>query len=519
MESTFIIITSGVSLVFGGIGFFIRGYFLESKLKNATQEADKIIEEGKSQASIKQKELLFEAKEQSMKLQREAERKSDDLKRQGEDALRKVQRREEDFNRKENLLKRAESDLAEKNKRIDERKESLQHLEEKYENLIQDEIVKLETISNYTVDEAKEELKVKILNDVRRDVSAQVKKMEEEGKENVDKNAAKLISLAVQRVAADHIAESTISVVDLPSDDMKGRIIGREGRNIRALEVATGVDIIVDDTPEAVVLSSFDPIRRETARIALTRLIQDGRIHPGKIESIVEKAKKEVINMIREEGEKAAFECGVEDIHPDLIKLLGRLKFRTSYSQNVLLHSKECSLLCGIMAAELGQDVKLAKRAGLLHDIGKAVDHQTQGTHVQIGVDLAKKYNEHDVVVNGIASHHEDCEAKYIISTLVAASDTISASRPGARREMLENYTKRLTELEKIGNSFNGVDRTFAIQAGREVRVIVEPEKLDDANSGFLAKDIAEKIKKEMTYPGEIRVIVIRESRFQEVAN
>ncbi|MBF0273849.1 MAG: ribonuclease Y [Nitrospinae bacterium] len=519
MDSIGTIIIPVVSLLFGGIGFYIRGYFLESKLKNATNEAAKIIEASKSEAQVKYKEVLIEAKEESLKVIRDAERKGLELQKEGEEALRKVQRMEEEFSHKEKMLKRNEEELSEKSSRLDEHKESLKHLEEKYERLVHEEIEKLEKIANYTIEEAKGELKIQLLDDVRRDCSADVKKILAEAKENSEKEATKLISLAVQRVSADHIAESTISVVDLPSDDMKGRIIGREGRNIRALEQATGVDIIVDDTPGAVVLSSFDPIRRETARLALNRLIHDGRIHPGKIESIVEKAKKEVINMIREEGEKAAFEVGVDNLHPDLIKLLGRLKFRTSYSQNVLLHSKEVAILCGIMATELGHNAKIAKRAGLLHDIGKAVDHQTQGTHVQIGIDLAKKYNEDAVVINSIASHHEDCEAQYIISTLVAAADTLSASRPGARREMLENYTKRLRDLEEIGDSFKGVDKTYAIQAGREVRVMVEPEKLDDANSSFLAKDIAEKIKKEMTYPGEIKVVVIREQRFTEVAN
>ncbi len=518
-SSISVMVALGVGVFSGALGFFLRGMLLQGRLKNADAEAEKIIEAAKLEANIKKKEILVEAKDESLKIVRDAERKGERIVKDAEQQLQKVQRREDEARQKEQLIQRQETSLRDRQSNLDRRKEALANKEEKYNNIINEQIKRLEEISCYSVEQAKEELKVQILAEARKDCMYEIKKIESELKENCEKESAKLISLAVQRIAADHIAESTISVVDLPSDDMKGRIIGREGRNIRALEMATGVDIIVDDTPGAVVLSSFDPIRRETARLALTKLLHDGRIHPGKIESIVEKAKKEVMNMIREEGEKAAFEVGVDNLHPDLIKLLGRLKFRTSYSQNVLLHSMEVGLLAGLMAEELGEDPKLARRAGLLHDIGKAVDHQTQGTHVQIGMDLAKKYNEDPVVINAIASHHEDFEAEYVISTLVSAGDTISASRPGARREMLQNYTKRLEDLEKIGDSFKGVEKTFAIQAGREVRVMVQPDRLDDTDSSFLAKDVAEKIKKEMTYPGEIKVVVIREQRFQEVAD
>jgi len=369
-----------------------------------------------------------------------------------------------------------------------------------------------------TAEQAKEEIKVKLLNDARFEAANLMKKIEDEAKATAADKAKMIISLAIQRCAADHVAETTVSVVDLPDDDMKGRIIGREGRNIRSLEIATGVDLIVDDTPGAVTISSYDPIKREVAKITLERLISDGRIHPGRIEDVVEKVKKEVAISIKEEGEKAAFEVGIDGLHPEVIKLLGRLKYRTSYSQNVLQHSKEVAFLCGMMAAELGTNVKMAKRAGLLHDIGKAVDHQTEGTHTQIGVDLARRYNESKIVINAIASHHEDVEAESIIAVLVAASDALSASRPGARREMLESYVKRLEQLEKVCDSFKGVDKAYAIHAGREIRVIVEPDKLNDSEVMFLAKDIAKKIEADMAYPGEIKVTVLREVRAVEYA-
>jgi ribonuclease Y len=396
--------------------------------------------------------------------------------------------------------------------------EKVTEKEQEFQQLINKEMQQLENISGMTSAQAKEELKIKLSQEARLESAGILKKIEEEAKEKANEKARHIISLAVQRCSPDFVAETTISIVDLPSDDMKGRIIGREGRNIRAIEVATGVDLIVDDTPEAVTISCFDPIKRITAKMAIERLMGDGRIHPAKIEEIVEKVKRDLNNTIKEEGEKAAFEVGIEGLKPEMIKLLGRLQYRTSYSQNVLQHSKEVAFLAGMMAAELGLDQKVAKRAGLLHDIGKSVDHQTEGTHTQIGVDIARRYNESKIVINAIGSHHGDCEAESPIAILVAAADALSASRPGARREMLETYIKRLEQLEKIGESFKGVEKTFAIQAGREIRVIVEPGKISDQEATFLAKDIAKKIETEMAYPGEIKVTVIRETRSIEFA-
>ena len=424
----------------------------------------------------------------------------------------------------DNLLKRQEAlenkekDLQKHQRGISETEERISKKERNLNNLLTEELAKLEKISGMTSDEAKSEIKVQLLQEARQDANTQLKEIEDKTKETANEKSRWIISQAIEKIASDHVSETTISIVDLPGDDMKGRIIGREGRNIRALEQATGIDLIIDDTPEAVILSGFDPIRREVAKMALERLIADGRIHPGRIEEVVNKSKKEMDTKIRELGERAVQEVGIDSIHLEELKLLGRLQYRTSYSQNVLLHSKEVAFICGIMAAELGLDQKLAKRAGLLHDLGKAIDHQTDGTHTQIGADIARRYNEHKIVINAMASHHEDVDPISPISILVAAADALSASRPGARREMLESYVKRLSKLEEIGDSFKGVEKTFAIQAGREVRVIVESGALNDSDSTFLAKDIAKKIEKEMSYPGEIRVTVIRETRAVEYA-
>jgi len=415
-------------------------------------------------------------------------------------------------------LENKEKDLQKHQRGISETEERISKKERNLNNLLTEELAKLEKISGMTSDEAKSEVKVQLLQEARQDANTQLKEIEDKTKETANEKSRWIISQAIEKIASDHVSETTISIVDLPGDDMKGRIIGREGRNIRALEQATGIDLIIDDTPEAVILSGFDPIRREVAKMALERLIADGRIHPGRIEEVVNKSKKEMDTKIRELGERAVQEVGIDSIHLEELKLLGRLQYRTSYSQNVLLHSKEVAFICGIMAAELGLDQKLAKRAGLLHDLGKAIDHHTDGTHTQIGADIARRYNEHKIVINAMASHHEDVDPISPISILVAAADALSASRPGARREMLESYVKRLSKLEEIGDSFKGVEKTFAIQAGREVRVIVESGALNDSDSTFLAKDIAKKIEKEMSYPGEIRVTVIRETRAVEYA-
>jgi len=513
-----VIILAAIFLIGILLGYLIRKIFAEIKVKTAESLAKRIVLEAEKEAENKKKESLLEAKESLYKLKAEFEKGTHEKRNEVQLLEKRILQREENLEKRIELIDRKDKDIGRREKDIANSEAKIKGIEQKYNSLIEEELKRLERVSGMTAEQAKEEIKVKLLNDARFEAANLMKKIEDEAKATAADKAKMIISLAIQRCAADHVAETTVSVVDLPDDDMKGRIIGREGRNIRSLEIATGVDLIVDDTPGAVTISSYDPIKREVAKITLERLISDGRIHPGRIEDVVEKVKKEVAISIKEEGEKAAFEVGIDGLHPEVIKLLGRLKYRTSYSQNVLQHSKEVAFLCGMMAAELGTNVKMAKRAGLLHDIGKAVDHQTEGTHTQIGVDLARRYNESKIVINAIASHHEDVEAESIIAVLVAASDALSASRPGARREMLESYVKRLEQLEKVCDSFKGVDKAYAIHAGREIRVIVEPDKLNDSEVMFLAKDIAKKIEADMAYPGEIKVTVLREVRAIEYA-
>ena len=483
----------------------------ESKIGNAEARAREIIDDAVKTAEAKKKESLLEIKEESIKNKNELEKETKERRSELQRYEKRVLSKEETLDKKSEAIERREAGFTAK-------EEELRQREAKVEELSQQRVQELERISGLTSEQAKEYLLKTVEEDVKHDTAKMIKELEAQAKEEADKKAKEYVATAIQRCAADHVAETTISVVQLPSDEMKGRIIGREGRNIRTLETLTGVELIIDDTPEAVVLSGFDPIRREVARIALEKLIVDGRIHPARIEEMVEKAQKEVDTMIREEGEAAALEVGVHGIHPELIKLLGRMKFRTSYGQNALKHSIEVAQLSGLLAGEIGLDVRLAKRAGLLHDIGKSIDHDVEGSHIQIGVDLCRKYKESPTVINAVEAHHGDVEPETLIACVVQAADTISAARPGARRETLETYTNRLKQLEDITNQFKGVDKSFAIQAGREIRVMVVPEQVSDADMVLLARDIAKQIEFELEYPGQIKVNVIRESRVTDYA-
>lgn len=483
----------------------------EKKIGSAESKSREIIDEALKVAETKKREALLEAKEEALKNKNEMEKESKERRAELQRMERRLQNKEENLDRKLEALEKRESGYAAK-------EEALAQKTAEIEQVLEKEKLELERISGFTSEEAKTYLIQTVENDVKHDTAKLVRELENKAKEEASKKAREYVVTAIQKCAADHVAETTISVVQLPNDEMKGRIIGREGRNIRTLETLTGVDLIIDDTPEAVILSGFDPMRREVARIALEKLILDGRIHPARIEEMVEKAQKEVEALIREEGEAATLEVGIHGIHPELVRLLGKMRFRTSYGQNALKHSIEVAHLSGLLAGELGLDVRTAKRAGLLHDIGKSLDHEMEGSHVQIGADLCRKYKESPIVINAVESHHGDVEPTSLIACVVQAADTISAARPGARRETLETYTNRLKQLEDITNSFKGVDKSFAIQAGREVRVMVVPEQISDDDMTLLARDIAKKVEEELDYPGQIKINVIRESRVSEYA-
>ena len=506
------IIAAVVGLAIGiGAGYFVRKNISEAKIGEADSLAKNIIDQANKDAETMKKEKLLEAKEEIHKFRSDAEKENRERRSELQKYERRVIQKEESLDRKQQSIESKESNLNQKLRAVDEKQKEVEAIKVK-------QIEKLEDISGITSEKAKDIILSNAEKEVRHEMSIMIKEIETQAKEDAEKKSREIIGYAIQKCAADHVAETTVTVVNLPNDEMKGRIIGREGRNIRTLETLTGIDLIIDDTPEAVILSGFDPIRREIARIALEKLISDGRIHPARIEEMVEKAKKEVENIIKEYGEQAIFETGVHSLHPELVKLLGRLNYRTSYGQNVLKHSIEVAHIAGIMAAEIGADIKLAKRAGLLHDIGKAVDHEMEGTHVEIGMDLLRRYKESKDVIHAMSTHHGDYEPQTVEAVLVTAADAISAARPGARRETLEAYIKRLEKLEEIANSYDGVDKSYAIQAGREIRIMVKPEKINDEEIHLLARDITKKIEDELEYPGQIKVSIIRETRAVEYA-
>lgn len=498
-------------IIGGGVGYIIRKKIAEAKIASAEEAAAKIIEDSKRNAEAKKKEIILEAKDEVHRLRTETDRELRERRNEVQRMERRINQKEESLDRKAEAIERKEENLQRNEKELEKQKQLVAELQQK-------QMAELERVSGLSFEQARTILLAKVEDEIKHETAMMIKDYEQQAKEEADKKAREILSLAIQRCAADHVAETTVSVVALPNDEMKGRIIGREGRNIRTLESLTGIDLIIDDTPEAVILSGFDPIKREVARNALEKLINDGRIHPAKIEEMVEKSQKEIEQRIREEGEQATFDTGVNGLHIELIKLLGRLKFRTSYGQNVLKHSIEVAHLARMMAAEIGADENLAKRAGLLHDIGKAIDHEVEGPHVTIGADLAKKYRESPDVVHAIAAHHGDEPFQSVEAVLVAAADAVSAARPGARRETLENYIKRLEKLEGIANSFDGVEKSYAIQAGREIRIIVKPDKIDDATSVRLSRDIVKEIESNLEYPGQIKVVVIRETRAVDYA-
>jgi len=500
------------------IGFFARKKIMESRIESIERLANKIIEEARKEAQNIKKEATLQAKDSLYQMKTEFEKEVRDRRYELQTLERRLIQKEENIEKRTSIVEQREAESVKREKILNQKEKAIQEQESTYLRLIQEQRAQLERISGISSAEAKTLVMNSMEEEAKTEAALLIKNIENRAREMADKKSKEIIALAINRYAGDYVAEKTVSVVTLPNDEMKGRIIGREGRNIRAIEAATGVDLIIDDTPEAVIVSGFNPIRREVARLTLERLITDGRIHPARIEEIVEKVSREMETWIKEAGEQAAFDVGIHGIHPELIKLIGKLKFRTSYAQNVLQHSLEVAFLCGIMAAELGINVKQAKRAGLLHDIGKAVDHEIEGPHASIGADLARKYGESDEVVHAIAAHHEDIAPESILAVLLQAGDTLSGARPGARREMFEAYVKRLEDLEKIANSFPGVNKSYAIQAGRELRVIVESNRITDSDSVLLCRDIARKIEKDLVYPGQVKVTVIRETRAIEYA-
>lgn len=514
----FHIVVLVVALLCIGLGYLVRKYFAESKIIDAEALAKRILKEAEKEAEAKRKEAALEAKDLVYQAKADFEKETKDRRSELQNLERRLNQREESLDRKLEILDGREKEVLNREHSLTSRERTVSENEAKYKSLLEEQRQQLERISGLTSEEAKRMLIQSLENEARLESFAKIKRIEEEAKETAEKKAKEIIGTSIAKCASEYVTEATVSVVDLPNDEMKGRIIGREGRNIRALEKATGIDIIVDDTPEAIILSGFDSVRREIAKLALERLIADGRIHPARIEEIVEKVKKEVETAIREAGEQAAFEARVPNLHPELIKHVGRLQFRTSYAQNCLQHSKEVAHLAGVMASELGIDFRLAKRAGLLHDIGKAADIRNEGSHAKISADFARRYHEHQKVVNAIAAHHGELEPNCIEAIIVQAADTLSATRPGARREVLETYVKRLEKLEEIANSFAGVTKSYAIQAGREIRIILENVEISDAQVGQMARDIAKKIEQELEYPGQIKVTVIRESRAIEYA-
>lgn len=505
------IIFLGLNFLSYKMGITYRKKIAEAEIGGAEEKAKSIIEDAKKDAEAKKREILLEAKEEKHKARNEFDAEVKERRSEISRQERRVQQKEEAVDKKSDMLERKDAQLNQKIRDYEAKDKKITEIKNQ-------QIAELERISGFTREEAKEHLMKDIESQTRHEAAMLIKDIEMQTKETASEMAKKIITMSIQKIAADHVAETTVSVVQLPNDEMKGRIIGREGRNIRTLETTTGVDLIIDDTPEAVILSSFDPIRREVARVALEKLIVDGRIHPARIEETVEKARKEVENTIKQEGEAATFETGIHGLHPELVKLLGKLKFRTSYGQNVLQHSIEVSHLAGVMAGELGVDVTMAKRAGLLHDIGKAVDHEVEGSHVTIGADIAKKYKENKDIVHAIMAHHGDIEPETIVAALVQAADAISAARPGARRENLETYIKRLTKLEEIANSFDGIEKSFAIQAGREVRIMVKPDKVNDTEMVLVGREIVKRIENELEYPGQIKISLIRETRAVDFA-
>jgi len=513
-----IIFSIVVALISVYAGYLLRRYVAEKKIQDAETQAKHILEQAKKEAQDRRREAELEAKDLLYRMRQDFERETKDRRQEISNLEKRLAQKEENIDRRLSLLETKEKEIGLKLDNVRKQEESIKAKENQLHSLIAEEKERLQKISSLSAEEAKQILLNRLNEELNVEKAVFIRRQEEELRGIVDKKAREIVSLSIQKCAVEHAVESTVSVVNLPDDEMKGRVIGREGRNIRAFEMATGVDVIIDDTPEAVTLSAFDTVRREIARLSLEKLIADGRIHPGRIEEIVEKTKKEMDEKIREEGERAAFEAGVNGLHPELIKLLGRLRYRSSFGQNALQHSKEVSFLLGALASEIGLDFRLARRVGLLHDIGKAVDHQVEGTHAKIGADLAKRYNEPQEVIHAIEAHHEEAQAMSLYAVLAVAADAISATRPGARRETLETYIKRLEKLESIANLFKGVEKSFVIQAGREIRVIVQPERISDSDAVNLARDIRKKIEEGMEYPGQIKVTVIRETRAIEYA-